>query len=270
MAQQHQQFNDAYANEAGPLTAAITRAVHGDRQLAEDIAQESWLRAILWWPLHGVPERPGAWLRTVSRNLLFNARRRRPTTPLDAAPPESLGTPDMSALHEHGEQHALLHEAIAGLPEEARQLIASFYFEERSIAEIAQSAGLSDRAVEGRLRRTRIRLRAVLESRGITGAELRGIAPAFDLSFVTLGKALLMSTLLPFLMAIVIYFVARRFVAKQSDRQRDLGKVLGGFGLIALATLEAPDPRGLQIFGLGLILYGVWRLWKQSPSRSSV
>jgi hypothetical protein len=108
-----------------------------------------------------------------------------------------------------------------------------------------------------------------LEARGITGAELRGLSPTIDPSLLTLGKALLVSTLLPFLMAFVVYSVARRLVAKQSDRQRDVGKVLGGIGLIALATLEAPDPRGLQIFGLSLLCYGIWRLWKHSPGRSS-
>ena len=270
MAQQHQQFNDAYAKEAGPLTAAITRAVHGDRQLAEDIAQESWLRAVLWWPLHGVPERPGAWLRTVSRNLLFNARRRSPTTPLDAAPPESLRTPDMSALQEHDEQNTLLHEAIAGLPEEGRQLITSFYFEERPITEIAQSAGLSDRAVEGRLRRTRIRLRAVLESRGITGAELRGVTPTFDLSLVTLGKAILMTAVLPWLAILAGYFVARRLTAKRTPQGRNLGYILGGLGLLALGTLEAPDARLLQLFGLCILLFGAWRQLRQVPGNSSV
>lgn len=270
MAQQDHQLMDSYVREAAPLTASITRAVNGDRQLAEDIAQESWLRAVLWWPLHGAPERPGAWLRTVSRNLLSNSRRRRPTTSLDAVPTEFLGTPDVGALHETGEQHALLHEAVADLPEEARQLIESFYFHDRPIAEIAQSVGISHRAVEGRLRRTRIRLRAVLESRGITGAELRGVAPTFDLSLVTLGKAILMSAVLPWLAILAGYFVARRLAAKRSPQGRNLGYALGGLGLLALGTLEAPDARPLQLFGLGIMLFGAWRLLRQVPSNSSV
>ena len=270
MAQQDQQFNDAYAAEAGPLSASITRAVSGDRQLAEDIAQESWLRAVVWWPLHGIPERPGAWLRTVSRNLLFNTRRRRATTSFDAVPPDSLATPDVGALHEAAEQHALLHEAIVDLPEEGRHLITSFYFHDRSIAEIAQSVGLSDRAVEGRLRRTRIRLRAVLESRGITGAELRGVVPSFDLSLITLGKVILMSAILPWLAILAGYFVARRLAAKRSPQGRNLGYALGGLGLVALGTLEAPDARPLQLFGLSLMLFGAWRLVRQVPGNSSV
>ena len=270
MTQQDHQLVDAYVREAAPLTAAISRAVDGDRQLAEDIAQESWLRAVLWWPLHGAPERPGAWLRTVSRNLLSNSRRRHPTTSLDAVPPNVLGTPDAGALQDIREQHALLHEAIAELPEEGRQLIASFYFQDRPIAEIAQSIGLSQRAVEGRLRRTRIRLRAVLESRGITGAELRGVAPTFDLSLVTLGKAILMSAVLPWLAILAGYFVARRLAAKRSPQRRNIGYALGGLGLLALGTFEAPDARLLQLFGLSMVLFGAWRLLRQVPGKPSV
>lgn len=270
MAQQEQQVEEAYTAEAGPLSAAITRAVHGDRQLAEDIAQESWLRAVLWWPVHGVPDRPGAWLRTVSRNLLFNAHRRRPADSLESVPPEALGVPDASAVQEAAEQHALLHEVIAELPEEGRQLIVAYYFDERPLAEIARGAGLSARAVEGRLRRTRIRLRAVLESRGITGAELRGVAPTADLSLVTLGKAILMTALLPWLAILAGYFVARRLAAKRSPEGRSRGYVLGGLGLLLLGTVEAPDVRALQLFGLGLLLFGAWRLVRQVPGNSSV
>lgn len=265
-----EQVEKSYERDAIPLLGSISRAVGGDRQLAEDVAQESWLRAILYWPTHGVPDRPGAWLRTVSRNILLNNRRGRTPVRLDDVAPGALGVPSSEATLDASEQRTMLHAAVADLPPDARHLVESHYFNGQSMADIAHHLALSERAVEGRMRRIRIRLRAVLEARGITGAELRGLSPSIDPSLLTLGKALLVSTLLPFLMAFVIYFVARRLVARQSDRQRDVGKVLGGFGLIALATLEAPDPRGLQILGLSLLLYGAWRLWKHSPGRSSV
>lgn len=270
MDERDQQIEEAYAREGVPLRAALARAAGGDRQLAEDIAQESWLRAVLWWPSHGVPDRPGAWLRTVSRNLLFNERRRRVALPLDGVPPEVLATTSANRPHPASEQNAALHEVLAELPPDSRHLIESFYFEGRPIAEIAQGMRLSGRGVEGRLRRTRIRLRAALEARGISGVELRGTAPTIDLSFFTLGKVLIMSAVLPWLAILAGYFVARRLSSRRSEGGRSLGYVLGGLGLMVLGALEAPEARALQFFGASVLLFGMWRLWRRSPLDSSV
>lgn len=270
MAERDQQIENAFAREGVPLRAALARSAGGDRQLAEDIAQESWLRAVLWWPRHGVPDRPGAWLRTVSRNLLFNERRRRIPLPLESVAPETFATQSIDAQHQASEQIAVLHEVLAELPPDSRHLIESFYFEGRPIAEIAHGAGLSDRGVEGRLRRTRIRLRAALEARGISGVELRGITPTVNPPPFTLGKVLLMSAVLPWLAILAGYFVARRLSSRRSDRGRSLGYVLGGLGLMVLGALEAPEARALQLFGVSVLLFGTWGLWKRAALDSSV
>jgi predicted RNA polymerase sigma factor len=44
-------------------------ALTGDWDLAEECAQEAFVRATLRWPHDGVPRRPGAWLTTTARNL---------------------------------------------------------------------------------------------------------------------------------------------------------------------------------------------------------
>ena len=56
------------------LIGAAVRIV-GDLQTAEDVVQETLLTALDKWPLHGVPDRPGAWLMTVCRNRARNAVR---------------------------------------------------------------------------------------------------------------------------------------------------------------------------------------------------
>jgi DNA-directed RNA polymerase specialized sigma24 family protein len=43
-------------------------------------------------------------------------------------------------------------------------LLKAFHYDERAVAEIASSAGLSERAVEGRLRRARQNLRREIEA----------------------------------------------------------------------------------------------------------
>jgi hypothetical protein len=185
-------------------------------------------------------------------------------------PPEFLATANSTTQHPASEQSAALHEVLAELPPESRQLIESFYFEGRPIAEIARGLALSDRGVEGRLRRVRIRLRAALEARGISEIELRGTAPVLDLSLFTLGKVVLMSAILPWLAILAGYFIARRLYSTRSDRGRSLGYVLGGLGLMVLGALEAPEARALQWFGASVLLFGAWRLWRRVPLDSSV
>ncbi len=252
-----------YGSDDAPLRASIARTAGGDLQLAEDVAQESWLRALLYWPERGIPDRPGAWLRTVSRNILFNERRRRPQVSLDDADPGALRAPDLEATLERSAMHDTLHAALAELPSNGRQLVESHYFAGQPLGEIATNLGVSERAVEGRLRRARIRLRSVLELRGVSNAELRGFAVPIDFSLVTFGKVLLMSALLPILVAVAGYFIARRLHSQRSEGQRTVGYFVSGLGLFVLGMLEGQHGRPLQLFGLGTVLYGGWRVLRQ-------
>lgn len=59
------------------MVAALTRlfgARHVD--LAEDIVQETLLKAMQEWPFRGVPDDPAAWLHRVARNLAIDRLRR--------------------------------------------------------------------------------------------------------------------------------------------------------------------------------------------------
>ncbi len=60
------------------LYAFVARRCDGDRDLAEDVTQEAWLRAVRAWNVSGIPASPQAWLTTVARNLLANHFRRAP------------------------------------------------------------------------------------------------------------------------------------------------------------------------------------------------
>lgn len=269
MSEVEREIRQSYSREAEVLRTSLARASGGDRNLAEDIAQESWLRAVLYWPTHGVPDKPGAWLRTVSRNILYNEGRRRRVVRLDDVAPGVLRISHYGASLESSEQHAMLGVALGELPAKDRHLVEAHYFSGQSLEEIATGLGLSERAVEGRLRRIRIRLRAVLEARGITGAELRGLAPTADFSLATAGKSLLLAPVLPFLAILVGYFAARRFAERYSRQGRAVGQVIGGIGLVVLGTIESPDARSLQLFGLCLVLYGAWRARRQPVEPSS-
>jgi RNA polymerase sigma-70 factor, ECF subfamily len=128
----------------------------GERDLAEDITQETWLRAVRTWHAKGLPDEPAAWLTTVARNLLVSHYRRRPAERLDDATAASLAA---DAADEGEERRSLVTRALARLPLPAVRLLHAFHFQERRVADIAVEHGVTERAVEGRLRRAREQLR---------------------------------------------------------------------------------------------------------------
>ncbi|HEY6881948.1 MAG TPA: RNA polymerase sigma factor [Polyangiales bacterium] len=61
--------------ESAKLIAGLTRLVR-DVGLAEELAQDALVAALEHWPVHGVPDQPGAWLMAVAKNRGRNQLRR--------------------------------------------------------------------------------------------------------------------------------------------------------------------------------------------------
>lgn len=60
------------------MVGALTRLFGSHHlELAEDVVQETLLKAMRDWPYHGVPENPAAWLHRVAKNLAIDQMRRR-------------------------------------------------------------------------------------------------------------------------------------------------------------------------------------------------
>src|SRR5262245_54989599 len=91
----------------------VSHRTDGDRDLTEDVVQETWLRAVRAWQAGGIPEKPMAWLTTVAARILSNQRRRRPAERLDEDTPD-VATPDTT---DRLERRSLLQRALARLPE---------------------------------------------------------------------------------------------------------------------------------------------------------
>src|SRR5690349_9577449 len=66
-----------FRRQAGRMVSTLI-AILGSRhlQLAEDVVQESLLRALQLWPFQGIPQHPQAWLIQVARNLAVDKLRR--------------------------------------------------------------------------------------------------------------------------------------------------------------------------------------------------
>lgn len=156
-----------YRETIDDLYRFVARRCDHDRELAEDVTQETWLRAVRAWHSDGVPDRPLAWLTTVARNLLSNHFRRRPQlAPLEDTIIAS-EEPDGSEA-----RLSLVERALGRLPIPQFRLLEAFHFKRQRVSEIAEAQGISERAVEGRLRRARQQLRHQMESDPDTEGDL--------------------------------------------------------------------------------------------------
>lgn len=153
-----------YRHTIDALYRYVSRNCGGDRTLAEDVTQETWLRAVREWRRKGPPDQPMAWLTTVARNLLVSYFRRHRPAQLDVSAAELLAALDDGRARESTQLSAVVCHALARIPSAQAQLLEAFHFEDRRMSQIAETLGLSERAVEGRLRRARQTLRRELES----------------------------------------------------------------------------------------------------------
>jgi RNA polymerase sigma factor (sigma-70 family) len=134
----------------------------GDPVLAEDIAQETFLRA---WRHAPVFDRRRAsattWLLTITRNLAIDSLRlRRPV----AAPPEDeiwlgLASPGPEAEAELGEARARVTQALSRLPVEQRRALVLAAVYGYSAAEVSRAESVPLGTAKTRIRRGLLKLR---------------------------------------------------------------------------------------------------------------
>lgn len=146
----------AYRASVEPLYAWVARRVGGDRALAEDVVQETWLRAVASWRRSGPPDDALAWLSTVAANLLrSHFARRRP----DVVDRRALDLAREDFEPDGPDAAAALQWGLARLRAGQARLLSAFHLDGRSVADLAREHGSSERAIEGRLRRARLALR---------------------------------------------------------------------------------------------------------------
>ena len=169
-----EQLRRIYDETLDAFYGYASRRCGGQRELAEDVTQEVWLRAVREWRRTGVPDSPLAWLTTVARNLILNHLRRREAISLDlVSPAEVLAAVESNTVSDSAEVASIVSQALLRLPKAEARLLETFHYDRLKMSQLAESYGISERAVEGRLRRARERLRRELE---ITLRVERGIA----------------------------------------------------------------------------------------------
>lgn len=145
-------LDDLYAASYRRLVAQL-HAVTGNRQEAEDVVQEAFMKAMGRWDDVVTYDSPEAWLRTVALNL---ARSRFRRTVRGAAALVRHGVP-----HEEPElspDHVALMTAMKQLPLAQREALVLHHFAGLSVDEVAASVGAPSGTVKARLSRGRAAL----------------------------------------------------------------------------------------------------------------
>jgi RNA polymerase sigma-70 factor, ECF subfamily len=138
----------------------------GDPVDAEDIAQETFIRAYRAFDRFDEQRALRPWLLSITANLARNRRRslgryRAALSRLfHAGPANSASIEERSARNE--ENLAVL-QAIQRLPESDQQVIYLRYFLDLSVGEVAEAAEIAPGTVKSRLHRSLKRLRDILE-----------------------------------------------------------------------------------------------------------
>lgn len=147
------------------------RAVCYDREAIDDLAQETFLRALKHagrfdpkYPMRG-------WLLTIARRLSINhgqkAKRRRPEPGVEMNKLEGPNTDTPGSKLESNEQHELtrgmIDDAMARLTEPQRVTIAMHYQQGLPLEQIAELLEMPVGTVKSHLHRGRKRMREMLE-----------------------------------------------------------------------------------------------------------
>ncbi|WP_265736779.1 sigma-70 family RNA polymerase sigma factor [Actinacidiphila yeochonensis] len=157
-----------YHEHAGALFAYVLRLVGGDRYLAEDVVQETLLRA---WKnasrLDPAARSLRPWLVTVARRIVIDSHRSRQARPPEAPPAALEQLPAQDEL-ERSLRLMTISDAMHDLSAAHRQALVETYFRGRTVSEAAEELGLPPGTVRSRVFYALRALRNALEERGVT------------------------------------------------------------------------------------------------------
>ena len=134
----------------------------GNREVSEDLFQETWIRVLLRGAQFNGKSRFDTWLFTIARNLVIDLSRKRTMASLDEMSeggenerPFEIVDNEPSPLDQFrsGEDRAEVHQVLVRLEPRSREVLALRFYEELSLEEIATITGAPLSTVKSRLYR---------------------------------------------------------------------------------------------------------------------
>jgi RNA polymerase sigma-70 factor (ECF subfamily) len=184
--QGHQEaFREIVVRFERPVYSLVARMVQ-DPGLAEDLAQEVFIKAFRRLSTYDPQRKLASWLFKIAHNTTIDHLRRHApeTVPLEAEKDDEhrgglaavlsdTSTEDPSAAAERRDMARALERAIAGLRPEYRESVVLFYIEGASYQEICEATGLPLGTVKTNLHRARKELAQAMAGMG-WGPETHG------------------------------------------------------------------------------------------------
>ena len=161
-------ITELYRRYRGPLLSFVLHLTAGDRQQAEDVVQETMVRA---WRhasrLDPQAESPMPWLATIARRIVIDERRRKLARPAEIG----VGMAEKASVVD--ETEALLRkvtvtEALKALSAAHREVLNETILRGRTVTEAAEVLGIPVGTVKSRVYYALKALRLVLAERGVT------------------------------------------------------------------------------------------------------
>jgi RNA polymerase sigma-70 factor (ECF subfamily) len=161
---------ERYQNKVYRLCCSLLR----NTDQAQDAAQESLVR--VWKALSGYDGRASlsTWIYTITRNRCLTAiERRRDLDSLTDPAVEHEAEAAQAVEPEGDDDHlALLRELVEALPERYRQALTLFYYQDRSITEVAAMLGVPEGTIKTNLHRGRAMLLERVRALGLGDPQL--------------------------------------------------------------------------------------------------
>lgn len=161
-----------YDQHAEPLLMFVLRLTGGDRQAAEDVVQETLLRA--WRNAHKFDVDSAStlrpWLVAVARRIVIDVYRSTKARPAESYGDDLDSHPLFVLSDEVGNvlQRIMIVDALRALTPAHREILVESYFRGRTAQEVANELGLPVGTVKSRLFYALRALRTVLADKGVT------------------------------------------------------------------------------------------------------
>jgi len=148
-----------------PAMVAIAHSMLGDRHLAEDVAQQAFATAAVKLLQLRQKEQFAGWLAAICRNAARDTlRSRKAIRSIEGRP--ATGESDENAVCES------VRAALNKLSAPAREVVFLRFYEGMSYEQVSAVLGISEQAINGRLRRAKKKLAEYLRRDGYGEARL--------------------------------------------------------------------------------------------------